>query len=186
MLYAATFNNHLDLVDTLILNAKINVNAAAINGHTALYVACEKGYDSIVNALLKNKKIDVNKSIKDGTSPLAISIFNGHSSIALMLIKNKKTDVNSKSTTDNFTPLHYAAFKEDEEIVAALIRRGAEVNAKTKKGYQPIIGAVYNNRLGVVKILLNNGADIPFKKLTDAKKISAEMLVLLNSHKKPQ
>ena len=37
-----------------------------------------------------------------------------------------------------WTPLHYAAMKHDKEIAELLISKGADVNAKTKRGETPI------------------------------------------------
>ena len=59
----------------------------------------------------------------------------------------------------NWTPLHYASFYGNVEMVKFLIQNGLNVNAKTIGGSTPLQKAVDCNHFEVMKILVENGAD---------------------------
>lgn len=67
------------------------------------------------------------------------------------------------------TPLHAATLKGDVEILRALLKAGAPVNAKVHRpkhqydGRTPLMSAACGNNLVLVKLLLEHGAD-PFLK----------------------
>jgi uncharacterized protein len=62
---------------------------------------------------------------------------------------------------DGFTALHLAAFFGHEEIARELLARGAEVNPVSRNalGVQPINSAAAGGHTGIVRILLDHGAD---------------------------
>lgn len=53
--------------------------------------------------------------------------------------------------------LSIAAYKDHDEIVKLLIAKGADVNARTKNGWTPLM---FVKNAGIVKALLNKGADV--------------------------
>ena len=68
--------------------------------------------------------------------------------------------VNSESE-DKFTPLHYACntTKEYLPVVQLLVSRGADVNKLNKYGETALLKAAYRGHAGVVRTLLDSGAD---------------------------
>jgi ankyrin repeat protein len=64
-----------------------------------------------------------------------------------------------ESDTNDWQSLHVAAYKGNYELVNALIKNGAEVNAITTHSHTPLFLAVLNNSLECVKALLANGAE---------------------------
>ena len=68
--------------------------------------------------------------------------------------------VNSESE-DKFTPLHYACntTKEYLPVVQLLVSRGADVNKLNKYGETALLKAAYRGHSGVVRTLLDSGAD---------------------------
>jgi ankyrin repeat protein len=50
-----------------------------------------------------------------------------------------------------------------EENIIALLNKGADINARDKAGYTPLIHAIVNRNPEKVKTLLNHGADINIK-----------------------
>jgi ankyrin repeat protein len=62
---------------------------------------------------------------------------------------------------DGFTELHLAAFFGHEEIAAELLRRGADVHAVARNPLrvQPIHSAAAGGHTGIVRLLLENGAN---------------------------
>jgi ankyrin repeat protein len=57
------------------------------------------------------------------------------------------------------TPLHYAALQGNREVVSLLIAAGADVNARCKWGWTPLMRACNGGYLQVTVVLLEEGAD---------------------------
>jgi ankyrin repeat protein len=58
-------------------------------------------------------------------------------------------------------PLHLAARRGHENVVALLLDYGAKINVKNIEGHTPLHSAVqYEGNISVVQILLNHGADV--------------------------
>src|SRR5947208_15199163 len=67
-------------------------------------------------------------------------------------------DVNAPQI-DGSTALHWAAYHDDAETAALLVRVGANVHAVDRYGVPPLSLACSNGSGGVVKLLLAAGAD---------------------------
>ncbi|CAG2241463.1 ANKRD49 [Mytilus edulis] len=61
---------------------------------------------------------------------------------------------------DMYTPLHRACYNGHVDMVKLLIRKNADVNAKTSDGWQPIHSAARWNQSDVIQVLLEHNADI--------------------------
>ena len=59
------------------------------------------------------------------------------------------------------TPLHFAIYKDNSEIVELLIDKGADVNAKAVGGQTPL--HVNTIQLEVAELLIDKGADVNAK-----------------------
>jgi ankyrin repeat protein len=68
------------------------------------------------------------------------------------------TPVNA-AQPDGSTPLHWAVYRVDEELVKALLARGAKVDVANTFGSSPLSEAVRVANASLVGILLNAGAD---------------------------
>ena len=68
------------------------------------------------------------------------------------------TDINA-AQVDGTTALHWAAYHDDAETVALLVRAGANVNAVNRYGVPPLAQACTNGNLATVKLLLDAGAN---------------------------
>jgi ankyrin repeat protein len=59
-----------------------------------------------------------------------------------------------------WTPLHVAANLGDPDLVKLLVRYGAKVNVKDKRGLTPLLWTAFAGRHEAAAALLSNGADI--------------------------
>jgi ankyrin repeat protein len=108
------------------------------------------------------------------TTPLIVAIRKGNIEAVNMLLKaGADPNMTAKGTYSTETPLHVAAgCKEDRsEIARILIDNGASVDAvdKSSPTYEetPLHAAVSTRSLKTVKLLLEKGADVNFRKRGD-------------------
>jgi ankyrin repeat protein len=90
-------------------------------------------------------------------SALADRIQAGDRRAALELVA-KGVDVN-KAQPDGTTPLHWAVYKIDRELVQTLLRRGARADEANRYGARPLAEAVRVANVELVEMLLEAGAD---------------------------
>jgi ankyrin repeat protein len=107
------------------------------------------------------------------TSELADAIESGRRAAAIELIK-EGADVNS-AQGDGTTPLHWAAYKLDLELVRLLLDRGARADVQNSYAASPLAEAVKGGNVELVKILLDAGANV------DAQNADGETTLMLAS-----
>jgi ankyrin repeat protein len=103
--------------------------------------------------------------------PLADLIQDGRRDAAIELIE-QGADVDA-AQGDGATPLHWAAYKIDLELVRMLLARGARPNAVNRYGSSPLAEAVKAANLELVGLLLEAGADV------DAPNLDGETALML-------
>jgi ankyrin repeat protein len=91
-------------------------------------------------------------------SPLADQIHSGDRRAALASIADG-ADVN-RAQPDGTTPLHWAAYRVDRELVEALLKRGARASVVNRYGSSPLAEAVNVASVEIVDLLLAAGADV--------------------------
>src|SRR5689334_3709218 len=77
---------------------------------------------------------------------------------AVLSLLQQKADVNAPQG-DGATALHWAAYLEDAEMTALLIRAGARVGTPNNYGVTPLVLAAENGNAAVIEQLLKAGAD---------------------------
>src|SRR5215831_10260044 len=95
-------------------------------------------------------------SLAQSGSALADRIEAGDRKAALDLIA-KNTPVNT-AQPDGTTPLHWAVYRVDEELVKTLLGRGAKVDVTNAYGSSPLSEAARVANLKLVGMLLDAGA----------------------------
>src|SRR6516162_1281352 len=91
-------------------------------------------------------------------SKLADAIESGRRAAALELI-DSGTDVNA-TQGDGTTPLHWATYKLDADLVGVLLAHGAKADVKNDYGASPLGEAVKAGNAPLVATLLKAGADV--------------------------
>ena len=67
-------------------------------------------------------------------------------------------DIDSKDSLNGYTALHEACFSCNEEIVSLLLRRKANVNAKSYAGWSAVMIASFFGHAGILRLVLAYGA----------------------------
>jgi ankyrin repeat protein len=88
---------------------------------------------------------------------LADAIQSGDRRVALALI-DSGADVN-RAQPDGTTPLHWAAYRVDQELVQKLLKKGARADVANHYGASPLAEAARVANVPIVGLLLEGGAD---------------------------
>ena len=76
------------------------------------------------------------------------------------LLTNDKSLVKARDK-DGSTPLHCAAWKGHQQVVALLLKAGADVNAQNENdhwGTTPLHAAAHANQAAIAQLLIDHGA----------------------------
>lgn len=123
-------------------------------GDPLITQAIRNGADAVVNELLKHPQLDINRPNSVQETPLMIAVYYKKNDIA-----NKLLDRGAKvNNPNNWSPLHYAASVGNTEMVKTLLAKGANVNARTRRGFTPLYMAARDADYPTVKMLLDAGA----------------------------
>lgn len=117
------------------LRAGDAVNAASVNGVTALHLACVNGNVPMMGLLL-DAGADIAGRDGAGETPL-MSAVRGGSVVAVRLLIERGAEVDAREPHFGQTALMIAGRGADPALVAVLIEAGADVNARTRVGPAP-------------------------------------------------
>jgi ankyrin repeat protein len=153
VLCKAAATGHDDIV-MMLLDASADVNARGMYDTTPLKQATMYGHESTVKLLL-SRGADVHAMTgDDGTgSVLMDAVIHNKPQIAKILLE-AGADPNSKHV------LVKASETGQNDIVDALLDRGADIEAVGRNGERPLRQAVLGDRLETVKLLLHRGAQV--------------------------
>lgn len=142
--FTAVERNDEKMIELLIANGADITRI--MSRETALHRAMARNMPEMVRFLLtKGSK----------TTAINLAAFFGELDRVRELVDDG-ADVNAKDGC-SYSPLHCAVLGEHKEAVEFLIRRGANINAKTLRGWTPVMVARPAN---IVRILLDKGADV--------------------------
>jgi ankyrin repeat protein len=139
-----------------LLNSGADVNAAQVDGTTALHWAAYNGDAELVGALIKaGAKISATNLY--GASPLTEACTRGDAPVVKLLLE-AGADANSKLKGGE-TALMLAARAGSLDSVKALLERGAEIDARERSGQTALMWAAAEGHVSVIRALLEAGAD---------------------------
>ncbi|KAK7996380.1 Delta-aminolevulinic acid dehydratase [Apiospora arundinis] len=136
------------MIDSLDLDGRSAISAAAENGHCATVELLHK----------RGGLIDVTDG--NGETALWWAARNGHIHVVERLLE-LDASINV-GDADNQTPLCAAAQKGHGMVVSALLRSGGNVNAATTYGKTPLMLATIAGNLQMVQLLIDNGAEVRY------------------------
>ncbi len=95
----------------------------------------------------------------NGETPLILAILGGQPAVVDLLIE-KGADIRARNS-GGFTALHAAAYVGDVDTASKLLGKGANVNdQENKAGVTPLSVAAEEGHVGMVRVLVEHGADL--------------------------
>lgn len=134
------------------------------NGWTPLHwSACADNHECV--RLLLAAKADVNAKDRRGNTALSTALRNLENDdpdLVEILISH---DADIESINENGRrPLHFAAWRNKAKCLSLLLRKGADINAKTSDGDNALqVGIMYNCHQAVKILLEHGGSDYDYK-----------------------
>lgn len=125
---------------------------------TALGAAVVEGDFEAVRALLEHADADPDGFDGDGWAPLHLAARRGDPEIVGALL-DAGADLDLLDRRNGWTPLLHAIHWHRRQAAATLIEAGAEVDGRSRSGTTPLFLAASYGLEGVVRLLLEHGAD---------------------------
>ena len=145
-------NHFKKTVYLYVITGFISVSAGS---YEDFFAAIKQDNPGVIRQLL-TRGFDVNTVDPKGQHGLHLAIQEPSPKAAQTLLDWPKTNVNALNANDE-SPLMLAAIKGQTEMVAALIKRDADVN---KTGWTPLHYAASKGHLAIMNLLLENHAYI--------------------------
>ena len=161
VLMRALNGGHVGVVEKILEVVGINVNQAAKNGVSPLYIASFKGNVAIVKVLIKAGGNVNQAGTTTGASPLYISSQKGMVALVKVLLEagGNVNQHNHKNTT----PLNWASYIGHTEIVRLLLQQPNIDLNKKDDFYSPLGGAIKKNHTEIIQLLKDAGATYTIK-----------------------
>lgn len=143
-----------DAADAIaLLKRGMDVNTVDRVGNTLLFQAVRRDIPELVDYLIRHRA-RLNIRNRNGETAVSIAAFKGNLSYVKLLVE-AGADVNLYG----WPPLTYAAYNGHTQIVDYLLKRGAQIDAKTENGSSALFFAARFGHIEVVELLLKNKAD---------------------------
>ncbi|KAK2742352.1 hypothetical protein FQN55_007886 [Onygenales sp. PD_40] len=150
-LFTAIGSGHLKVTKVLLESNRVDPNTKHIKGFTPLSLTAQAG-DGMVAKLLLEHGADPGIEDGDGHTPLLIAIARGREKVTRVLLENG-------AEIEGHSMLCAAAHNGNEVIVKHLLDNGVNLELGKPGELTPLARAVLKGNEGVIKLLLEKGAD---------------------------
>lgn len=141
------------------MNAGVDVGASDGHGKAPIHVA-SNDRSTAENLALTQYGADEGAQTKSSEEALQLA---GKEVSAIDALAAKDTDINVRSTEKDCSAHEYAAVNGEMDILKALVRHGADVNATNSKGYAVLHTAADRDQTRLIDFLIDAGADVNAK-----------------------
>ena len=152
---AAEVKNWSELAE--LIKQGCDVNAAQVDGMTAVHWAVYHGHEATVRRLIRSQ-CDVNVTTRYHMTPLSIACILGDAEIVKLLL-SAGADANTQQPGGE-TPLMIASRTGNAKAVRWLIEHSAKVNSRERNGQTALMWAAAEGNVDAVDILINASADV--------------------------
>lgn len=149
LLSAIRQNAGLAKIKKLTKSNGSNVNKLDAKGISPLIAASIRGYTDVCKFLV-GKGANVDYRSPNGDSALSLAIWKKHATTAIFLVEHARTTIDAYDKFGD-TPLIDAVKGNLHDVVRALVKKGADVNHKNKKGDTPL--SLANTKPDITSIL---------------------------------
>jgi len=140
-----------------LLQQRVDLNATAPDGSTALHWAAYSNSANLVDALV-SAGANVNAVNRYGVRPLSLAVTNDNIAVVMRLL-SAGADPNAALPSGE-TLLMSASRSARPEVVRALLEKGADPNAREKtRGQTALMWAAAENNASAIPVLLAAGAE---------------------------
>ena len=144
----------VDLIRTLVLKYKADVNASDKLNYTPLNLSAYTGNVEVTFALLNEFGCDPNVKGYLGKSLLHDACHGGNVHLVQTLIRDHNADINARDD-QGITPLHLAAYRGNADVALCLIKEfGCDINTRAYFGKSLLHDACEGGNLTLVRYLL--------------------------------
>jgi uncharacterized protein len=154
LIWAAT-RNDVAMAD-ILLSAGANVKAANEYGATALYAAAAHADPAVTEKLLA-AGADANTHLLSGETPLMEAARRGNLATLRVLLSGG-ANPNAQEVNGGQTALMWGISERHSAVTEELVRRGADIGARSKRGFTPLMFAAQQGDAASARILLTAGA----------------------------
>jgi ankyrin repeat protein len=144
-------------VNALLRQKSVDVNAASIDGTTALHWAVQHE-DAALAGLLIRAGADAQAPNRYGVRPLWMAAASGNAEVVKLLL-DAGADANTSVSGDE-TAVMTAARAGNVESLKLLIAHGAHLNAADARGQTALMWAAARNNAPAIRLLVEAGSDV--------------------------
>jgi len=137
-----------------LLDKGFDPNTLNESGQVALYIAMREDSPKVAALLLASPKLNVDATNVAGETPLMMAALKGRLDWARSLLER-----GAKVQKPGWSPVHYAATGPSTELLALMLDRGADINARAPDMSTPLMMAVRFGPEDSVKLLVKRGAE---------------------------
>jgi ankyrin repeat protein len=139
---------------TSLLERGFDPNTRDERGQVGLYLAFRSPSLKAAQALWAHPGLDLEAANNANETPLMMAALKGETDWARKLVER-----GAKINREGWSPVHYAASAPEPAVLALLLDKGGDLNARSPNGTTPLMMAArYGNDLSV-DLLLKRGAD---------------------------
>jgi len=161
LLHDAAFAPRTEAIEYL-LDQGLNIEARGAELGTPLLLAVDVGNLPGALALLR-RGADINAVDKNGVSAFRYAVMKGATELVAPALA-KKPDLSATEPRNGKTVLHEAALRGYSTIVSDLLKVGADMNARDKKGRTPLSYALKYGNAAAADVLRKAGAaEVPWE-----------------------
>lgn len=176
-LHWAAERDRVDLAD-LLLKSGAQPNAANDYGVTPIMLAAANGSEGMIERLIAGGA-DPNAALPTGETVLMTAARTGKLPAVRVLIA-RGANVNAKEKVKGQTALMWSIWQGHDEVSRALIEGGADLKAASDGGFTPMLFAVREGNMPMLRLLFEKGAADANQAGTDA--FSALHIAIVRGH----